>query len=43
MLEKYFLDGLFPKNERIVDQAIKCFEMLFYQHKPRLHNPFEEE
>ena len=43
LLEKYFLEIVYPKNEEIVDRSVKCFEMLAYKYKPKVYNRFEEE
>ena len=43
LLEKYFLEIVYPKKEDTFDQAARCFEMLAYRYKPKLYNRFEEE
>jgi|LakMenEpi03Aug12_release.lakeMendotaPanAssembly.Ray.scaffolds.fasta_scaffold2996110_1 hypothetical protein len=34
---------MYPKDEKIVDKALQCFEMLVFKYKPKLYHRFEEE
>ena len=43
LLEKYFMEILYPKNEETIDKSMKCLEMLTFKYKPKLYNRFEEE
>ena len=43
LLEKYFLEIVYPKNEETVDRSVKCFEMMAYKYKSKVYNRFEEE
>jgi hypothetical protein len=43
LLEKYFLEIVYPNNADVVNKALRCFEMLAFKYKPKIYNRFEEE
>ena len=43
ILEKYFLEILYPSSDETIEKSIKCLEMLQYEYKPQEINLYAEE
>ncbi len=43
IMEKYFVELLYPKSEEIVSKAVKCHDMLMFKYQPKVRNLYHEE
>lgn len=43
VLEKYFIEILYPNSEQVIDKTIKAVDMLNHVYKPKQKNLYEEE